>query len=71
MQIAIELPDELVNRLDVKAITQDTMDFIVSKYGTTTVEVSQTPITDSLVGLLANGSLDEEDYHQHLSDKYL
>lgn len=71
MQIAIELPDELVSRLDVKAITQDIMDFIVSKYGTTTVQLSPTPITDSLVGLLANNSLDEEDYRQHLSDKYL
>ena len=70
MQIAIELPDELINQFNVTTITQDIIDFIASKYGTN-VHIPQTPITDSLVGLLADSHIDEQDYHQHLSDKYL
>jgi hypothetical protein len=34
-------------------------------------EKTISPITQSLIGLLANSNLDEADYKKHLEDKYL
>jgi hypothetical protein len=34
-------------------------------------EKTISPITQSLIGLLANSNLDETDYKKHLEDKYL
>ena len=111
--VTIELPDELVENLDLKQLSNEFVDFVLSKnkpsfqqladdadknlddnkkqflervknikrvtapYSSEILvselrnEKTISPITQSLIGLLANSNLDEADYKKHLEDKYL
>ncbi len=70
MQLAFELPDELgqqvLQRVNVQQFVQRAIEKLLSEE-----HQSQTPITQSLVGLLAKSNLSEADYKQHLEEKYL
>lgn len=55
--VTLELPDELVTNFDLKQLTKEFTDFLLSKHRSTEKTIS--PITQSLVGLLANSNLDK------------
>lgn len=84
MQLSIELPDDLgkkvIERFDLKQLSQEFVAFVMTKNTKFDASVSQpmisasaqsAPITASLTGLLASGVIHEQDYQQHLEDKYL
>jgi hypothetical protein len=70
MQLAFELPDELgqriLQRVNVQQFVQRAIEKLLSEE-----QQTQTPITQSLVGLLSKSNLSEADYKQHLEEKYL
>ena len=73
MQFAIELPDELgqqvMQHANVQEFVQTAIEKLLLEEQSTKKEIP--PITKSLIGLLENSSLDENDFKQHLTDKYL
>ena len=74
MQLAIELPDELGRQVlqhsNVQQFVQTAIEKLLLEEQQLTMK-DIPPITKSLIGLLENSNLDERDYKQHLSDKYL
>ena len=72
MQIAIELPDELGHQVmkhsNVQQFVQTAIEKLLLEEKQSNKDIP--PITKSLIGLLEHSSLDENDYKQHLSDKY-
>jgi len=73
MQFAIELPDELGHQVmqhaNVQEFVQTAIEKLLLEEQSTKKEIP--PITKSLIGLLENSNIDEKDFKQHLSDKYL
>ncbi len=64
MQIAIELPDELVNRVDVKALSKEFVEYVVNKYAakaTPNTNNSQTDLDALLQDVPVIGSLKGKD----------
>ncbi len=77
MQLAIELPDELGKQILQHKNVQE---FAIKAFRKLLLEEQQnnfiqektdTPITNSLVGILKGSNLDESDYKKHLEEKYL
>jgi len=70
MQLAIELPDELSEKLLGKP---DIQKFIQQAIEARLMAEQETipPITKSLIGIMAGSGLDESDYKRYLEEKYL
>ncbi|GDX84430.1 hypothetical protein LBMAG43_04720 [Methylococcaceae bacterium] len=70
MQLAFELPDELgqriLQRVNVQQFVQRAIEKLLLEEQTT-----QTPITQSLVGLLSKSNCNEADYKKYLESKHL
>ena len=70
MQLAIELPDELSEKLLGKP---DIQKFIQQAIEARLMAEQETipPITKSLIGIMAGSGLDESDYKRYREEKYL
>ena len=78
MQLAIELPDELgqelMQRENVALFVQEAIRKMLQYENALKNEQKpgkHLPITQSLIGILKDCDIDEEDYKRHLEEKYL
>lgn len=69
MQFAIELPDklgqELMQRPNVQQFVQRAIEKMLLEE-----QVAIPKVTKSLVGIIENSGVDENDYKRHLEEKY-
>jgi len=74
-KLTLDVEDELVHQIEVyakekhKSISQ-----LVSDYFQELMQQKKTlnaPVTQSLIGILQQCGINEDDYKQHLRDKYL
>lgn len=57
------------NNKSVSKIVADYFAVIADK--TTDTKIQKAPVTNSLIGILANKKVNEKDFRKHLEDKYL
>lgn len=75
-KLTLRLESELIElakeqaRKQGKSLSQVVADYFVS-FTQKPDEQKLAPITESLVGILKDKNLDEEDYKKHLEEKYL
>lgn len=70
MQLAIELPDDLSEKLLKKPDRQQFIQQAI-EYFLLAEQETIPPITKSLIGIMEGSELDESDYKCHLEEKYL
>lgn len=74
MQLAIEIPDELGQRVlqhdNVQLFVQTAIEKLLQEEQQASF-MKVPPLTKSLIGIMENSNIDELDYKRHLEEKYL
>ncbi len=74
MQLAIEIPDELGQRVlqhdNVQQFVQTAIEKLLQEEQQASF-MKVPPLTKSLIGIMENSNIDELDYKRHLEEKFL